>query len=401
MPRLAYFDCPSGIAGDMCLGALVDAGVPLGYLNAQLRQLNLAAAPQLRAETTHARGQAATQVTVAVGKAETHERDWAAIAALLQAAPLPERAACWSQQAFRALAQAEGAVHGVAPERVTFHEAGAADAIADIVGTCLGLDWLGIEQIACSALPTGGGTVRAAHGELPVPVPAVAHLWAAYRVPVYSNGIAQELVTPTGAALAVALAERFGPLPAMTPWQVGLGAGSRELAIPNLLRLWLGDAASQGSAAQEPIAVLETQLDDLSPQAIAYTTEALFGAGAADVFTQAIGMKKSRNGILLTVVCPPERAADCEAVLFRETTTLGVRHSQQVRTALPRAIRRVETPLGPVRVKVAFRSDAASQAPLGIQPEYEDCAQLARTHDCPWHVVYQMAIEAWKAQQTS
>jgi pyridinium-3,5-bisthiocarboxylic acid mononucleotide nickel chelatase len=363
---------------------------------------------------------------------------------LITAAGLPPRVLEWSLATFRKLAEAEGAVHGISPEKVHFHEVGATDAIVDIVGTCLGLDWLGIDQLYCSALPTGGGTVKAAHGRLPVPVPAVLKLLESRQVPVYSNGIERELVTPTGAALAVTLATRFGPPPAMTLQRVGNGAGSLQLPIPNILRLWIGEqleswqvyssesctesshlqpSTLQPSNLLETISVLETQIDDLSPQAIGYVFEALFDAGAVDVFTQAIGMKKSRPGVLLTVVCPPEKIPDCEAVLFRETTTLGIRRLTQQRAILQREIQQVQTKYGEIRVKVAWREGTAlsigdhSVGPLGqpeaqekstpgpthktiinVQPEYEDCAELARANNLSWRAVHQLALQTWYRQ---
>jgi len=460
MTKVVYLDCPTGISGDMCLGALVSAGVPLEYLSEQLKRLKIESEYQLRAEKVHRNGQLATKVHVDLlisaecdrksedrdehhhnhhhdhahdhgsgitpkGRRENpHEHQASALAPtrhlpeiehLITAAALPTRASQWSLGVFRKLAEAEGAVHGVAPEEVHFHEVGATDAIVDIVGTCLGLDWLGIDQLYCSALPTGGGTVRAAHGRIPVPAPAVLKLWELHQVPIYSNGIERELVTPTGAALAVTLATSFGPPPAMTIQRVGLGAGSIQLAIPNILRLWIGqslvvserlsmvetmDKGQQTTdSSLETISVLETQIDDLSPQAIGYVFEALFNAGAVDVFTQAIGMKKSRPGILLTVVCHPQDMEACEAVLFRETTTLGVRRLTQQRAILPREIQRVETKYGEIRVKVAWNRDRAEHKSItNVQPEYEDCAELARKNNCSWREVHQLALHAWYQQ---
>jgi uncharacterized protein (TIGR00299 family) protein len=408
MKKIAYLECPTGIAGDMCLGALVDGGVPLDYLIEQLKGLGLESEYRLRAEKVHRQGQLATKIHVdLLGAAEAHSRPHAAparhlpeIEALIHKAALPERASAWSLQVFRQLAIAEAAVHGIAPEQVHFHEVGATDALVDIVGTCLGLDWLGIEELHCSALPTGGGIVRAAHGRLSVPVPAVLKLWESRQVPVYSNGIERELVTPTGAAIAVALATRFGTPPAMKIERVGLGAGSQDLAIANILRLWIGQASTApqdlpDSPALEMIAVLETQIDDLNPQAIGYVFEALSQAGALDVFTQAIGMKKSRPGILLTVICLPENVTACERVIFRETSTLGIRHLTQQRSILHREIQTVETRYGTVRLKVASLGTGTTQQIINLQPEYEDCAALARQCQQPWRIVHQLALEAW------
>ena len=480
MTKLAYLDCPTGIAGDMCLGALVDAGVPLDYLINQLTGLGMVGEYQLTAHRVHRNGQQATKVEVKLAAELRHQsvdssahshpvspgsptsdlgtrhnqasvaqpsgsstspepshthshansqahshphppvaqpvadrdspdqahatRHLPEIEQMIRAAHLPARVTAWSLAIFHQLAVAEGAVHGVPPEQVHFHEVGAVDAIVDIVGTCLGLDWLGIDVLYCSALPTGGGTVRTAHGRLPVPVPAVLKLYELRQVPIYSNGIDRELVTPTGAAIATTLAQQFGSPPTMTVQKIGLGAGSIELSIPNILRLWVGELGSEGVgeefqsarvANQQTITVLETQIDDLNPQAIGYVFEALFAAGALDVFTQAIGMKKSRPGILLTVICWPATVSACEAVLFRETSTLGIRHATQHRTALHRELRSVVTDYGPVRVKVAWGDDRAILT--NIQPEYEDCAHIARQHNLAWRDVHRMALQSWES----
>ncbi|MBF2025973.1 MAG: LarC family nickel insertion protein, partial [Oscillatoriales cyanobacterium C42_A2020_001] len=297
--KIAYLQCPTGIAGDMCLGALVDAGVPLEYLVEQLEKLGIAQEYKLWAEPVHRNGLRATKFHVDLlfesGEAvnpdrfstfdhahhsanHTHsghdhphpdhdhpdhdhlhphphhpeggERDRTAIPIrhlpeierLILNAKLPPRAEAWSLAVFRKLAEAEGAVHGVPPEQVHFHEVGATDALVDIIGTCLGLDWLGIERLVCSPLPTGGGTIWAAHGQLPVPTPAVLKLFEMGQVPVYSNGLEREMVTPTGAAIAITLAEQFGAPPTMTLHKVALGAGSRDFAIANILRLWVGQS---------------------------------------------------------------------------------------------------------------------------------------------------------------
>ncbi len=382
MAKLAYFDCPTGIAGDMCLGALVHAGVPLEYLRDRLAGLGLSDEYTLQAETVQRRGQAATQVQVRVNPIPPQPaRHLPEIEHLILKAGLPTRARDWSLHVFRALAEAEAAVHGQPVEHVHFHEVGATDALVDIVGTCLGLDWLGIEAFDCSALPTGGGTVQTAHGLLPVPVPAVLQLWRRRQVPVYANGLERELVTPTGAALMVALARRFGPPPPLRLQTIGLGAGTAALPLPNVVRLWIGESLeSKGDDTDiDTVTVIETQIDDQSPQGLAYAMEQLFQAGALDVWGQAIAMKKSRLGTLLTVLCPPDRAAACEAVLFRETTTLGLRVRQQERHVLRRESRTVNTPYGPVAVKLGYWQDKV----VNIQPEFEDCARWARQHGEP------------------
>jgi len=402
MSKLAYLQCPTGISGDMCLGALVDLGVPVEYLVVNLNRLGIEGEYRLHSELVHRQSQQATKVHVDLVHHDHHHRHLPEINQMILEAKLPSRAEAWSLAVFRQLAVAEGTVHGIEPEKVHFHEVGAVDAIVDIVGTCLGLDWLGIGSnqdgwpwLYCSAFPTGGGTVRAAHGQMSVPVPAVLELWQMRGCPVYSNGIERELVTPTGAAIATTLSRDFGSPPSITIQQVGLGAGSHNLPLPNILRLWLGDGTPD-SPSLETISVLETQIDDLSPQGIGYVFELLFAAGAVDVFTQAVGMKKSRPGVLLTVICHPENLASCEAVLFRETTTLGIRRSTQQRTILQREFQQVETEYGTVRVKVAWKpGELAEKLIVNVQPEFEDCAELARTHNVPWREVHRLALQCW------
>lgn len=443
MNKIAYFDCPTGIAGDMCIGALVHAGVPLDYLIEKLNLLGISTEYQLRTELVHRNTQQATKFYVDLaadlslkpenpatdftldpsetesptfeghhhhhhgeehshshGEADaeishTHHRHLPEIEQIIVSAKLPPRVEAWSLAVFRKLAEAEGAVHGIPPNEVHFHEVGATDAIVDIVGTCLGLDWLDIQEFYFSAMPTGGGTVKAAHGKLAVPTPAVMRLWETHRVPVYSNGIDRELCTPTGTAIACTLATGFGPPPPMQIQAIGLGAGSRNLAIPNILRLWIGEKSFVGKENltndREAICVLETQIDDLSPQAIGYVFDALFAAGALDVFTAPIVMKKSRLGVLLTAICHPEFQDACEAVIFRETTTLGIRRSTQERTILHREIHKVQTEYGEVQIKVA----KSGQTITNVQPEYEDCASIARVKNISWREVHRLALQSW------
>jgi pyridinium-3,5-bisthiocarboxylic acid mononucleotide nickel chelatase len=334
---------------------------------------------------------------------------------MIRRAKLPEQVVDWAIAVFRQLAIAEGAVHGIPPEQVHFHEVGAIDAIVDIVGTCLGLDYLGVTQIYCSALPIGGGTVWAAHGRLPVPAPATLKLFELAQVPVYSNGIEKELVTPTGAAIVTALATGFGPMPPLTLQRVGLGAGNHDLQIPNILRLWIGkpegtiapsvqlfgsapnpspDPSPSPKPTRESIVLLETQIDDMTPQAIGFVQGELLAQGALDVFTQPIAMKKNRPGVLLSVICHPDQAATYEQWLLDHTTTLGVRRSVQDRAVMYRQIETVATDYGPVRVKLAW-SESQDLQGLKVHPEYEDCAAIARDQDLPLMVVQRAAIAAW------
>jgi uncharacterized protein (TIGR00299 family) protein len=400
MAKVAYWDCLAGMAGDMCLGALVHGGVPLEYLQSVIDGLGLPEQISLSSAMVKKQGQAATKVEVKFTTHHHHDhshahehRHLAEIEQIIQSADLAQPIKELSLKTFRHLAIAEGQVHGVAPEKVHFHEVGALDAIADIVGTCAGLHWLGVEEVYCSAMPTGGGTVSCAHGVMPVPTPAVLALWAMGQVPVYSNGIEQELVTPTGAALAVSLAKSFGHAPPMAIKAIGIGAGTRDLPIPNILRLWIGETSSANP--KEQIAVLETHVDDTTPQAIAYVMELLLSAGAWDVFTQPITMKKSRLGTLITVICPPELVPTCERILFQETSTLGIRQRYQERTVLMRQSTTVETAYGVARVKIA----KLGENNFKIQPEYQDCAALAQAHQVPFHLVWSAVYQAGKHLQ--
>ncbi|MEL6326307.1 MAG: nickel pincer cofactor biosynthesis protein LarC [Cyanobacteria bacterium J06626_23] len=420
-PRIAYLDCPTGIAGDMCLGALLDAGLPLSVLEMQLAQLGLTEEYQLEVKTVHRQSQAATEVSVQLQPHPPHHshhgRHLPEIEALIRSTGLSARVIDWSLAIFRRLADAEAAVHGVTPDQVHFHEVGATDALVDIVGTCIGLDWLGVTQLYCSALPVGGGMVKAAHGRLPVPAPAVLRLLAQKQVPIYSNGIERELVTPTGGAIATTLATGFGAPPPMTLTAIGQGAGHRDLPIANILRLWLGHGSapahthhhvsqtksaaaaahhspvprdSAGEPADEAVIELQTQVDDMTPQAVGYLYERLFAVGALDVFAHSVGMKKNRPGLLLTVICRPQQSRQCRRVLFQETPTLGIRSTQQQRQYLYREQVPVDTPYGNIQIKIARVRPGG--AILNLHPEYEDCARCAREQGVPWKQVYQGAI---------
>lgn len=444
MTKIAYLECSTGIAGDMCLAALIHAGLPVEYLKAQLSLLGISNEYELRVQKVHRMGQVATKIDVDLLDAHGHEeqptfrhdhhhahshdhdhddqhsdgsitqkrdhqthlphRHLPEIETIIKQAGLPSRVERWSLEIFNLLALSEATVHGVTPSEVHFHEVGATDAIVDIVGTCIGLDWLGIEELYCSALPTGGGTVKAAHGLMAVPTPAVLELWKRRGVPVYDNGIKRELCTPTGSSIVCALAQRFGPPPPMIIEQIGLGSGSINLPLPNILRLWIGTKSPATfdafypnqtvTESQEKITVLETQIDDLNPQVIGYIFENLFNAGALDVFTQPIMMKKSRLGVLLTVICHPPQAVDCEQIIFRETTTLGIRISSQYRSILPREIQEVETKYGVVRVKIARMGKEITN----VQPEYEDCATLARKSQVSWREIHRLTLDSWYHQ---
>ena len=362
----------------MVLGALVDAGCDLAQVEAQLRQLPVHGF-KLSAEKVIRRGLAATHVKVESSEHHPH-RSLFDILQLIEHSELPTRVAKRAIQIFRRLGEAEARVHSLPIERVHFHEVGAVDAIVDIVGASAGFELLGIREFACSALNLGSGRVETEHGILPVPAPATAELLRG--VPTYSTGIQRELVTPTGAAIVTTLVSRFGEQPAMTTRTIGYGAGTAELSEqPNVLRVSVGESAAQQAVApiDETIVVLEANLDDMSPQIYGYFVDRALEAGALDVFLTPAQMKKNRPGQLVTVLCEPTECERLEELIFRETTTLGLRRSNVQRRGLQRESVPVETPLGPLRMKVA-RLDGRI---LNAVPEYEDCKKVAAERRVP------------------
>jgi pyridinium-3,5-bisthiocarboxylic acid mononucleotide nickel chelatase len=376
--KIAYFDCFSGISGDMTLGALVDAGCNLAEMEAHLRRLPVPGW-KISSEKVVRRGFRATQVKVESSDPQRH-RSLNEILQLIERAGLPGAISERASNIFRRLGQAEALVHGVAIEKVHFHEVGAVDAIVDIVGAAAGFEQLGVEEFFCSALNVGGGRVDTQHGNLPVPAPATAELLRG--APTYSNGIQRELVTPTGAAIVAAVASKFGPQPEMTVAAIGLGAGSAELAEqPNVLRLFVGETAVRRDDAtlDEDIIVLEANLDDMSPQVYGYFADRALEAGALDVFSIPVQMKKNRPGQLVTVLCKPADREKFSDLLFRETTTLGVRQSSVNRRTLQRESIAVETSLGPIRMKIARLNGHI----LNVAPEYEDCQKIAAERGLP------------------
>jgi pyridinium-3,5-bisthiocarboxylic acid mononucleotide nickel chelatase len=302
--KYAYFDCFSGISGDMTLGALLDAGVSVEQLRAALQGLNISGW-ELTTEKVWKNGMAATRAIVRAQDTTTH-RSLSTVLVIIEKSNLSLAVKDRAAAIFRKLGEAEAAVHDVPLEKIHFHEVGAVDAIVDIVGACIGFDALGIESFACSALNVGGGTAKMAHGVLPVPAPATARLLLGK--PTYSNGIQEELVTPTGAAIVATLCSSFGPQPPITVTAIGYGAGAADLeGQPNVLRLMVGEAAEKSAAAEsETIRVLEANLDDMNPQIYGYFLEKALAAGALDVFATSVQMKKNRPGMLVTVLCKPE-----------------------------------------------------------------------------------------------
>jgi uncharacterized protein (TIGR00299 family) protein len=388
--RCGYFDCFSGAAGDMILAALVHAGLELDRLREIVSRLNLPDV-KVEAEPVQRGGLAATHIKVTVGpRACSHHRHLSDILEIVASARLSAGVADQARRVFTRLAQAEAAAHGIPIEKVHFHEVGAADALVDVVGACAGLEALGVETIVCSPIPTGSGTVRCEHGLLPVPAPATAELLRG--VPLAPCDEPAELATPTGAAILTTLADSFGPLPAMRIESIGYGAGSREnRSRPNVLRLLIGQLAPIAADEEDRLLVLETQVDDATGQAVAFAATRLLEAGALDVFSVPIGMKKGRPGQLLTVLCRPEDAAAMEDILFGEIGTLGVRRHECLRRKLTRGQVTVQTRFGPIRVKVGRRAEQV----LHAWPEYEDCAAAARESGAPLHAVQDAALRAW------
>lgn len=400
--RIAYFDCFSGASGDMILGGLVSAGLSPETLRAELAKLPVQEYT-LDIRDVKKQGFAAIKVDVAITEKPKH-RHLSTILKIINDANLPPRVKDLAGKTFTRLAEAEAKVHGTTPEAVHFHEVGAVDAIVDIVGAMIGIEQLGIDQVVCAPIPTGYGTVTCDHGVMPIPAPATAELLTG--VPLAESDEPGELTTPTGAAILTTLAEHFGAMPAMTIDRIGYGAGTRDgRRRANVLRVLIGEAApttkttslqagSPEAQDADEVVVLETNLDDATGQQIGYTFEALFAAGALDVFTTPITMKKNRPGVLLTVLAPFERQRSCEEVLFAETPTFGIRRYTCTRRKLIRSFEPVTTRYGIIQMKVG--RDGASHV-IAV-PEYEDCARSAREHGVSLAEVVQEARRVWLAQ---
>ena len=379
--KLAYFDCFSGISGDMTLGALVDAGVSLDHLREQLVGLQVPGW-NLSSEKVWKNGMSSTYVKVKTEDQSKH-RSLTEILDILEKSKLSPRVRERAAAIFRKLGEAEATVHDVPIEKIHFHEVGAVDAIVDIVGACIGFESLGIDQFACSPLNVGGGTAKMAHGVLPVPAPATAKLLQGK--PTYSNGVQKELVTPTGAAIVATLCNHFGPQPPMSVSAIGYGAGTADLeGQPNVVRIMIGESTETVVPSfDEEISVIEVNLDDMNPQIYGYFQEKALAAGALDVYTTPVHMKKNRPGMLLTLLCRPHDTAALMDLVFAETTTFGARTYRAQRRTLPRESVSVRTQFGDVRVKISRVNGHIRHA----TPEFEDCKKLAEQHHVPLHQV--------------
>jgi uncharacterized protein (TIGR00299 family) protein len=457
MSKLLYLDCFSGISGDMVLGALIDAGLPFDALKGALGSLpvpdvEVGIERVLRAGVSATRfvvtgeahddsEQAHATTAAGVGVAHAHDhghahadshqhahehgdpahvhvhatshthatstthaddhesghvhhahRSLPEIFRLIEQSALSPSGRDRAKALFQRLAEAEAAIHAMPVERVHLHEVGALDSIIDIVGAVFALEWFAADRIVCSPLNVGSGMVRSAHGVFPVPAPATVRLLG--DAPIYSGSVRQELVTPTGALIVSSYADAFGAIPPMQVDQVGYGAGTRDNPVtPNVLRVLIG--RSSDSASGDRVVVLECEIDDMNPQLFGVVMDRLYEAGALEVFYVPVQMKKNRPGTLLTIVVPPSRRAAMADIVFAETTTIGLRYREMERECLPREIVGVDTPLGPVRFKIAWRSGHIVNA----APEFDDCSKIAALRHLPVKAVQAAAVEAFTAAQ--
>ncbi len=374
--KIAYFDCPSGASGDMVLGALVDAGCELGMLEAALASLGVEGW-RLEARAVERGGLRGTHLVVRTDPARRFDTLDEMLRPIARST-LPDAVKTRARAVLQRLAEAEARVHQVPVDAVHFHEVGDLDTLVDVVGSVAGLHALGVDRVHVSPLPIGGGTVPTAHGRLPVPAPATVELLRGF--PVYDNGVAAELVTPTGAAILTTLGTP-GRLPAMTLERIGWGAGTRELPVPNLLRVLVGQTAPVESepGEVETLVSVETTIDDMSPQLYEPLVDRLLAAGALDVYLTPVVMKRSRPGTVLTALAPPELADRLADVLFRETTTIGVRWSEVRRRRLPRELVRLPTTFGPVTFKLSTLGGRV----VTVTPEFEEVRRIADAEGRP------------------
>jgi len=435
--RLLYFDCFSGISGDMVLGALLDAGLPMPALKGALGSLAVDGY-HVHAKRVLRAGISATKFIVeedgarGSGLAARHEhhhdhthdhshehrgpspeprahshshshRSLPEIYGLIDTSDLSAAGRDRAKALFQRLAEAEAAIHDMPVEEVHLHEVGALDSIIDIVGAVFGLEWLGVDQIMSSPLNVGGGMVHSAHGHFPVPAPATVKLLGS--APVYSGAVQKELVTPTGALLVSSYASSFGPIPAMTIDQVGYGAGDHDFAsTPNVLRILVGEQpqVASGLSRTDPagatrVVVIECEIDDMNPQLFGVAMDRLYAAGALEVFYVPVQMKKNRPGTLLTVVAPPPLRSSLSDIIFKETTTIGVRYAELDRECLRRELVTVKTPVGDVRMKLAWRDGRLVNA----VPEFDDCNALAASNNLPVKEVQSLAVKAFDSRGRS
>ncbi len=378
--KIAYFDLIAGASGDMILGSLIDAGLSPEQLRTGLSALNLKDF-DLMFQSVNKNGFNATKVDVLV-QDNVPERHLPQIESIIDSSDLSQSIKEQAIAIFRRLGEVEAGIHGTSLDQVHLHELGGVDTIVDVVGALLGLAGLGVEKVYASPVPLGRGFIRGAHGQIPLPAPATIALLKG--VPIVGVDINMELVTPTGAVLLTSLADSFGQIPSMKLESIGYGAGGRDLQIPNLLRVLIGEIADTGTASLGTLVMLETNIDDLNPEIFNYVMDRLFSTGALDVFFTTIQMKKNRPGTLVQVLALPEDVSQLRSILFEETSTLGIRQRLVERYALQREIKEVQTPYGMVQVKIAQLGDGKIKA----APEFEDCRKLAKNHNVPIREVY-------------
>jgi len=378
--RIAYFDCFSGVSGDMILGALIDAGADLNKLESELSKLKISGFT-LKAEKTNRKGISGTRFFVDAdhSHAERHLTD---IERIMDNSGLADDIKAKAKAIFRDLAEVEAKIHNTNPGDVHFHEIGGLDSIVDVVGSLIVMKMLGIETMYASRIPVGTGFVECDHGVLPLPAPATLELLKG--IPVYASSIDKELVTPTGIAILKHVVQSFGTIPEMKIERIGYGAGSRDLKIPNLLRVWIGETEVKQEYEQDEVILIETNIDNMNPEILGYALERLLERGALDVFMTPIFMKKNRPGTLLSILITPDKLDETISIIFAETHSLGIRFQRLERRKLPRELITVETSFGPVRVKVGH-IDTEKRI---ISPEYEDCREIAARLGIPLRKVY-------------
>jgi len=389
--KVLYFDLIGGASGDMILGALIDAGVPAEKLTEMLAGLKLDEF-ELIATPTEKNGFQATKVDIQVGD-QPPERHLKDILEVIRNSSLPTSIQNRAIRIFQKIASVEAGIHNKSVDQIHLHELGGTDTIVDVTGALLALEFLGVSHIYASPIPLGSGFIKGAHGQIPLPAPATMGLLEG--LPVRSTEIKAELITPTGAALLAELVKDFSPPPEMKVEAVGYGAGTRDLPIPNLLRVMIGETTETGNQSREQLILLESNLDDLNPEIYPYVMESLFNAGALDVCLVPVQMKKNRPGTQIQVLVEVHKAEDMREILFQETSTLGIRQTQVDRYSLTRNIQEISTSFGIVRIKVAGEGTKFQKA----SPEYEDCQKLARENDIPLQQVYQEAVKAYYEQK--
>ncbi len=382
--RAAYFDCFSGISGDMVLGALVDLGWPVEELKRELDKLDLFGY-RIEAKKVAKRGILSTQIKIGA-KEEKKERTLEDILSILDKSKLEKKVKERSRAIFTKLASVEAKIHGKSPRKIHFHELGGLDTIIDVVGAVAGMNYLGVEKAYSSPLPLGKGFVKCSHGILPVPAPATLELLK--EVPVYGSDIEAELVTPTGAAIISSLAENFGQMPPMKIEHIGYGAGQRDLTIPNLLRVSIG--VIRKAYEEDVVSLIQTNIDDMNPELYEHIVDRLFHEGALDVFLTPIQMKRTRPATMLSVIADEEKMEKMLEIIFDETTTLGIRISKIKRRKLNRENRKVSTKYGKIEVKIGKHDGVVKN----ISPSYEECRKLATHLKIPLKKVYQEAKQA-------